>query len=251
MMNEPTPVAATPALRSVPLPIHKPVVTYVLLGAIGVIFVVELILSTLLGSDLLFNIGAQQNVLVNAGQYWRLFTAMFLHGGLAHLAFNGFALYSLGLNLERTYGSLRFLLIYVLSGLAGGVLYFMLGPQRIPSVGASGAIFGIIGAELAYVVSNRALFGAMGRQRLKNILSLLLINAFINLAMPNLNKLAHVGGFLCGLALGLALTPRYLVAWDESAAAPGPVVQDRSSALVVAGAVIATVILLLLGLQVR
>jgi membrane associated rhomboid family serine protease len=81
MMTEPAPVPAQPASRGIPLPIHKPVVTYVLLGAIGVVFVVELLVRTFLRSDLIFGLGAQRNSLVGAAQHWRLMAAMFLHSG--------------------------------------------------------------------------------------------------------------------------------------------------------------------------
>jgi rhomboid protease GluP len=246
--GDPASVSPAPASVSLPLPVHRPVVTYVLLAGIGVIFLLELLLTSFAKSDIVFSMGAQFNNLVAAGEYWRLFTAMFLHGGLAHLAFNAFALYSLGSGLERYYGSIRFLLIYVLSGLAGGVLYFVLGPGRIPSVGASGAIFGVMGAELAYIVSNRKLFGVMGQQRLKNLLFFLVINTVFNLAIPNLNKLAHVGGFLCGMALGFALTPRYDLTWDYSASVPKPMLLDRSSRVLAIGALLVAVVLLALGL---
>jgi rhomboid protease GluP len=193
--------------------------------------------------------GAQVNSEVANGDYWRLLTAMFLHIGPMHLAFNAFALYSLGADLERYYGSLRFALIYFLSGLIGGVLYFVIGPPNVLSAGASGAIFGIIGAELAYIMSNRRLFGSMGRQRLTNLAVLLGINLVLGFTVSGINNIVHIGGFLAGLGLGFALTPRYGVGWDHTEAPPLPMVKDHSSRALAAGGVVAAMALLAIGLQ--
>jgi len=249
-MHEPVPMPVRAPSQAVALPTHKPVVTYVLLGAIGVTFALEMLLGGSSNNLTLVTMGAQVNALVAAGQSWRLLTAMFLHIGLMHLAFNAWALYVLGLPLETNYGSVRFAVIYLVSGLAGGVLYFILGPSGVLSAGASGAIFGIVGAELAYVLLNRRLFGKMGRQRLMNLLFLLGINLVFGFTVTGINNIAHIGGFIGGLLLGLALAPRYDVKWDLTAAGPSPTIVDSSSQIVAVGGVIVAVVLLALGLQV-
>ncbi len=230
------------------LPLHKPVVTYILLAAIGVAFVLQTIRGGSTNMQTLYIMGAQVNSQVAQGEYWRLLTAMFLHIGLMHLAFNAFALYSLGLDMERSFGSLRFALVYFLSGLIGGVIYFITGPPNVLSAGASGAIFGLVGAELAYIMSNRALFGTGGRQRLTNLVFLLGINLVLGFTVPGINNIVHIGGFLAGFGLGFALTPRYGVAWDQTTIPPIPRVEDHSSLTLAAGGVVTATLLLAAGL---
>jgi rhomboid protease GluP len=235
---------------AMPLPVHKPVVTYVLLVGIGITFGLELLLGGSTNMRTLYTMGAQVNSAIAAGDYWRLLTAMFLHIGPMHLAFNAFALYSLGMDLERYYGSLRFALIYFLSGLIGGTLYFVIGPPNVLSAGASGAIFGLIGAELAYIVTNRRLFGPMGRQRLTNLVVLLAVNLLLGFTVAGINNIVHIGGFLGGLGLGFALTPRYGLGWEYMESRPIPVLEDQSSRALAAGGVVAAMALLALGLQI-
>jgi rhomboid protease GluP len=249
MTRETTPARPSPTMVPVSLPVHKPIVTYVLLAAIGIAFLLEMLLGGSTSMATLYMMGAQVNREVANGDYWRLLTAMFLHIGPMHLAFNAFALYSLGADLERYYGSVRFALIYFLSGLIGGVLYFVVGPPNVLSAGASGAVFGIVGAELAYIVSNRRLFGSMGRQRLTNLVFLLGINLVLGFTVSGINNIVHIGGFLAGLGLGFALTPRYGVGWDYAAAPPLPMVEDHSSRVLAAGGVVAAMALLAIGLQ--
>lgn len=197
------------------LPLAKPVVTYVLLGANLVVFAADMLLGRSTSDSMLMLLGVQQNTLVAAGQYWRLLSAMFLHIGLAHLAFNMYALFILGRDIEGFYGSWRFSAIYFISGLSGNVAYYVLGPD-IPSAGASGAVFGLIGAEVALLVSNRALFGSSRRQRLLNLAFLIVINLAFGFASQGINNLAHLGGLISGMALGFALTPRHRIAWELS-----------------------------------
>jgi rhomboid protease GluP len=197
------------------LPFAKPVLTYVLLAANVIYFAAETLLGGSTAMQTLVQLGAQVNVLVAAGQYWRLLTAMFLHIGLAHLAFNMYALYILGRDLEGFYGSLRFAAIYFISGLAGNIVYYAAGPNAV-SAGASGAVFGLIGAEIAFLASNRSLFGSFRKQRLLNLAFLVAINLAFGFANRGINNLAHLGGLVSGLVLGFALTPRHRIAWEWS-----------------------------------
>lgn len=87
-------------------------------------------------------LGAKENGLINAGQWWRLLTPMVLHGSLTHLLFNSWALYTLGTEAERIYGTPRFTAVYGLAGLAGSIASYVFNPDAL-SVGASGAIFGL------------------------------------------------------------------------------------------------------------
>jgi rhomboid protease GluP len=207
-----TPVSPPPA-PAIRLPLTKPVATNVLLGAIIIVFVAETLLGGSTSTRTLIKVGAQVNSLVAAGDYWRLLAAMFLHIGVMHIAFNGWALFSIGRDIEAFYGSGWFVAIFLLTGLAGNVAYYLLGPDVL-SAGASGAIFGLIGAETAFFVRNRPLFGKFGRERLVNLAVLIGINLVFGFTAQGINNIAHLGGLLSGFVLGSVLTPRYELRWS-------------------------------------
>jgi rhomboid protease GluP len=189
------------------LPLSRPIVTWALLAIIGVMFVVQTLLGGSTDTEVLILMGAKVTPLVAAGEYWRLFTSMFLHIGVMHLAFNGYALFVLGTELERLYGSGRFLAIYLLSGLFGSLFSYAFSVSL--SAGASGAIFGLVGALAAFFMLHRKLLGDYGRRRLINIGIIVALNLFWGLSQPGIDNWAHMGGLLGGLGLGWALAPRY------------------------------------------
>jgi membrane associated rhomboid family serine protease len=146
------------------------------------------------------DLGALVPFLVAEGQYWRLFTAMFLHANLLHLAFNMYALYLFGNLIEDALGTFRFLGIYFLCGLLASVTSFAFGsPERI-AVGASGAIFGLLGAWVAYNYRRRG--SALASANLRTALMLVAINVFLGLSIPGIDNLAHLGGLASGAAAG-------------------------------------------------
>lgn len=206
-MNEPTDVQRHPV--SLPIPLYQPVVTWVLLALIGIAFVVETWAGGSENSAVLVRLGAKVTPLIAEGEYWRLFTAMFLHIGLMHLLFNGYALFIIGAELERLLGAGRFLAIYLLAGLSGNLASYALSPNL--AAGASGAIFGLIGALAAFFALHREALGSWGRNRLINIAGLIVINLIFGFVQPGIDNLAHLGGLLCGLGLGWALAPRYRI----------------------------------------
>ena len=126
------------------------------------------------------------------GEWWRLLTAMFLHGGVMHLFLNMFALYILGSELERLLGWWRFLGVYLVAGLAGAVASYWMLPVGGLSVGASGAIFGIVGA---FFVANRRM-NYQARQ-IALLAFVLLLPGFV---FSNIDMAAHVGGLVGGAA---------------------------------------------------
>jgi rhomboid protease GluP len=191
------------------LPTSKPVATWVLLGIILVVFALETLAGGSTNTEVLVRLGAKVNPLIAAGEYWRLFTSMFLHIGIMHLAFNGYALVAIGTELERLLGWQRFLTIYILSGLFGGLASYAFSNSL--SAGASGAIFGVIGALAAFFLRHRQQLGTWGQRRLANIAFLLVINLFLGFTQPGIDNLAHLGGLLSGFCLGWALVPRYTV----------------------------------------
>lgn len=240
-----------PSRSALTLPLARPRVVYALLGLIGAAFLAETALGGSTSTRVLVMLGAQVNLLVWEGETWRLLTAMFLHIGVTHLMFNGWALYSLGRDVEMFYGSVRFTILYFVAGLFGGAAYYVLGAATTAvtvSAGASGAVFGVIGAELAFWLRNRELFGAFGRQHLLNLGILVMINLFFGFTVPGINNLAHLGGLISGFLLALALAPRYQVVLKWSAFGPTPQLVNTVSSVVQIAAVALAVILLLAGL---
>jgi rhomboid protease GluP len=155
--------------------------------------------------DLLYQTFQLDKALVAQGEYWRLFTVTLLHGSFLHLLFNMYALYLAGPIVERWYGSIRFLLFYLACAAAGSVSSFVFGGDA-PSVGASGAIFGLFGLLLAagrvhHPVDrgSRALVGQLGM--------LILINIAFGFAVTGIDNAAHLGGLAAGLFLGALIPP--------------------------------------------
>lgn len=206
--EQPLPQPPQPVQPSyIALPLYRPIVTWVLLGLIALVFVVETLAGGSTNPEVLIRLGAKYSPLIVEGEYWRLFTAMFLHVGLMHVAFNGYALLAIGIELERIVGAGRFLAIYLLSGLFGSLASFAFSTSL--SAGASGAIFGLIGALAAFFLLHRERLGRWGRARLGNIVFWIGVNLVLGFTMPGIDNLGHIGGLLGGLALGWALVPRY------------------------------------------
>ncbi len=156
--------------------------------------------------NLLLIWGAKDNIAIAAGdQYYRFITMMFLHGGLLHLLFNTIALTSFGSEIERIAGSQRFLGIYFVGGVLGGVASYVFSPN--PAVGASGAIFALIGAEIVFIWQNRAVFGDRAKQMLGSVGFTAIANIGIGFSVPNIDNMAHIGGLIGGLACGFCLMP--------------------------------------------
>lgn len=216
--EEPSPAETEPQTASVQvrLPLFTPRVARILLAINIAAFVVPWLLDVLgiriAGAVSIYEFsliwGAKDNAAIFAGgQYYRFLTAMFLHGGLAHLFFNSFALYSLGFETERLFGAQRFLAIYMIAGLGGGVASYAFNPN--PSVGASGAIFGLIGALIAFYMVARRVLGGIARQQLGSLIFITLINLALGFTTPYIDNNAHIGGLLTGVLLGWLLAPRF------------------------------------------
>ena len=158
--------------------------------------------------DVLLRFGAMFGPLIANGEYWRLFTAMFLHVGFMHLLFNGIGLLIFGRLLERIFGHYRFTTIYVLAGLSGSVASYTFNPVGI-GAGASGAIFGVLGALAAFFLLRRDFLGNVGRRYLSALGLIATINLFLGFIIPGIDNWAHLGGLGGGIVLGLALSPHY------------------------------------------
>jgi rhomboid protease GluP len=185
-----------PERVAIKLPDDNPVVTYTILGVTVVVFILQMAAETLLGYDLPAALGMKVNELIAEGQFWRLFTPMLLHGGIMHVGFNMYALYLFGRRLERYFGHWRFLVLYLISGFAGNVISMMF--TESPSLGASTAIFGLLGAQGVFIYQNKALFGNQTRQALQSIIMVAAINLFIGLS-PGIDNWGHIGGLVAGV----------------------------------------------------
>jgi len=172
---------------------------YITYSLILVNLTVFLLMTLLGGSTKIANLvlfGAKVNSLIEAGQYWRLVTSMFIHIGFTHLLFNTYALFVLGIFSERMYGHGKFLVIYIFSGIIGALFSFIFSPKI--SAGASGAIFGLLGSILVYGWQKR-FFWRSGL--IYNIFIILAINMAFGIITPGIDNFAHFGGFIGGIII--------------------------------------------------
>lgn len=178
----------------------KPIFTYVFIALQVLMFFLLELNGGSTNTQTLVSFGAKENSLIAAGEWWRLLTPIVLHIGIAHLAFNTLALWSVGTAVERMYGSGRFLLIYLAAGITGSIASFVFSPY--PSAGASGAIFGCLGALLYVALSNRKMFlRTIGT----NIIVIIIINLGFGFAVSNIDNSGHIGGLIGGFFAAAAL----------------------------------------------
>jgi len=167
-------------------------------------------------SESLLNFGALNGILVIVyGEFWRLLSGMFLHGGLLHIAFNMLSLWFVGRVVESWINGYSYLVIYFISGVIGGLLSIYFHPDTV-AIGASGAIFGIFGAMGGFVFANRERL-IYFENFLKEFGVILLLNLFIGIIFDSVDLSAHIGGlvagFIGGLMVGVSkrLTIPYLI----------------------------------------
>jgi len=190
----------------------KPFLTYTFIG-INLIYFLLMVFaglhlfpnSTTASTDqrVLIEFGAKVNSLIQAGEVWRLLAGTFIHIGLIHLSFNLYALWVLGPLTEKSLGHRRFFTIYILSGLGGSIASFIFSPAL--SAGASGAIFGLLGALLYYSYKRPALWkSGLGM----NLVVVILINLGFGFAQPGIDNFAHLGGLITGTIICIILTKK-------------------------------------------
>ena len=166
----------------------------------------------LLGSssnpEMLRNFGAINYIDIRTGQYWRYLSAIFLHIGIMHLLVNSISLFILGSLLEKLLGSYKFIIIYMFSGIGGSSFsYAMISPWAV-GAGASGAIFGCLGALGVFFLLNKNSLGRSGKENFNAVLIMAVINFGFGFTLPNIDNWAHLGGFICGALTSLALSPK-------------------------------------------
>lgn len=189
----------------------RPIVTYALLISNLVLFV-AMILSgaNILSVDpnILYNFGGLVNYsgMENLGELYRIITSMFLHAGLVHLLFNMYALYIIGPQLESFFGKIKYLVIYLGSGIIGALLSMLFLGNNVVSVGASGAIFGLLGALLYFGYHYRVYLGTVIKSQ---IIPLILFNFLLGVMLPGIDMVAHLGGLFGGYLFAKLVGVKY------------------------------------------
>lgn len=201
-----------------------PTVTRILIGINVAVFVAMVLLTRQFfdfNIDTVLHWGADFAPATAGGEWWRMLTSMFLHGGIIHIAVNMWALRNLGYTAELFYGRRNYLIIYLLSGFAGSSATLVWRPDTV-SVGASGAIFGVAGALAAMVyVKKLPVDRALLKRDIGSIGAVIFYNLLFGAAVPIINNAAHVGGLIAGFILGYALPATIFRSEREKGATAG------------------------------
>jgi rhomboid protease GluP len=183
--------------------------TYTLIALNVVLYLFSAFLSGSIASmdmQVLVDMGALYGPLtVLKGEWWRLLSAMFLHGGMTHLLMNMVSLYLIGRGAELYFSKTAYLSIYLFSGLLGGLASLMVHPVSV-GIGASGAIFGLFGALAGFFLAHREKIGAHTKAFMKEFTVIIAINMGIGLAIASVDVSAHIGGLAVGFLGGFFLS---------------------------------------------
>jgi len=187
----------------------KPYITFGIIAVNVLMYVVTAYLSFVYANGSIFDsdinvlilLGAKVNDLIAQGQYYRLVSCMFLHGGILHLAVNMYSLYAIGPMVEQVYGKVKYIAIYFVAGICSSIFSYIFSTSV--SIGASGAIFGLLGAVLVFAIKSK---GKTGNAIIKNILSVIFVNILIGMTLPNIDIFAHAGGLFGGIAISFLVT---------------------------------------------
>lgn len=180
----------------------KPIVTYILIFICILVFILMYVLGN--GSTdnyTLLVFGANVDTLTKNGDYYRLFTSMFLHIGILHLLCNMYSLYIIGKEVENVFGKVKYLIIYLLSGIAGSILSLAFNHNTI-CAGASGAIFGLLGALLYFGYYYRTYLGVT---LTRSIIPVIVLNLIIGFTSSGIDNAAHIGGLVGGILIAMAV----------------------------------------------
>ena len=174
----------------------KPIMTYILLGIIAIVFLLRFFIDP---NELVYWLGNQRD-LVKMGEYYRLITCAFVHIDIVHFMCNMYALYSIGSLAESYYGKIKFTLIYFVSAITGSLLSIIMSDTF--SIGASGAIFGLLGCLLYFGYHYRVYFGSV---LLNKIVPVIVLNLFIGFMIQGIDNFAHLGGLVGGFLISKAV----------------------------------------------
>ncbi len=180
----------------------KPIITYLLLLLNIAIFFIPMLLNT---QEEVFIAGAVYGPSIRMGEYYRLITGAFIHGGFFHLFFNMYALWIIGTQLESFIGKWRYLAVYLFSALCGSLLSIAMNTNGV-SVGASGAIFGLLGALLYFGYHYRVYLGSVIKSQ---IIPVIVMNLLLGFMMNGVDNAAHIGGLIGGLLIMIGVGVKY------------------------------------------
>ena len=189
-----------------------PYVTYIMMGICIIMYIItSLVGGSLIGQDpnILYKYGALVNANMlgtNYLEFFRLVSSVFLHAGLLHLICNMYSLYIIGPQLESFFGKTKFTIIYILSGVIGNLLSLVFLGDNIVSVGASGAIFGLLGALLYFGYHYRVYLSGVIKSQ---IIPLIILNLGIGFVASGINNFAHIGGLIGGVLISMAVGVKY------------------------------------------
>ncbi len=179
--------------------------TFIFLGVNIAVFMLMALAGGSMNEPALMAFGVKSNAEIAAGQWWRFVTPVFIHIGLLHLLFNSYALWMVGPTVEKLYGSARFVILYVLTGITGVAGSYFYHPANI-SAGASGAIFGLFGVLLVFGIRYRNSIPPFFKQAVgTGVLPVIAINLIIGFTVPGIDNAAHIAGLLSGAALAAVL----------------------------------------------
>lgn len=199
--------------------IKRYTLTYTLIACSSILYLFSALLSqSLIDMELqtLVDMGALYGPLtVFKGEWWRLFTAMFLHGGMTHLLMNMFSLYLIGRAAEMYFDTKSYLSIYFFSGVIGGLVSLYIHPVSV-GVGASGAVFGVFGALAGFFLAHRERIALYTKAFMKDFTIIIVINLVIGLSIPSIDVSAHIGGLIVGFIGGFALSKNPKWIWTYS-----------------------------------
>ena len=180
----------------------KPIITYTIMAICVIVFALMYILGDgSLDNITLLRFGANLDVLTKNGDYFRLITCAFLHIGVVHLIFNMYALYIIGPQVESFFGKIKYLSIYLISAVSASILSLAFNTNTI-SAGASGAIFGLLGALLYFGYHYRVYLGNAIKSQ---IIPIIIINLLFGFTMTGIDNAAHIGGLIGGVLASMAL----------------------------------------------
>lgn len=181
---------------------RKPIITYLLIAICVIMFASMYIFGKGSYDNLtLLKFGANLDILVKNGDYYRLLTCAFLHIGIMHLLLNMYALYVIGPQVESFYGKFKFIIIYIISAISGSMLSIAFS-HNVISAGASGAIFGLLGSLLYFGYYYRPYLGNVIRSQ---ILPLIIINLIFGFIAESIDNAAHIGGLIGGILASVAV----------------------------------------------
>ena len=181
----------------------KPIITFILIALNILVFILMYMLGNgSLNTKTLIDFGANYLPYTKSGDYFRLITSAFVHIGLTHIVLNMYSLFIIGPNIEYFYGKIKYIIIYLYSALIGSLFTVVLSSSNTVAAGASGAIFGLLGAMIYFGYHYR---GYIGNAILSRIIPIVLINLFFGFITPGIGNAAHIGGLIGGYIISMAV----------------------------------------------